>query len=63
VVFAAILLAQRPNGFQLLGGLAILAGITIVQRGAARSPSPSSPKPVTNDSSGRPEPAVSDRFL
>src|SRR5829696_8317167 len=38
VVFAAILLAQRPNGFQLLGGLAILAGITIVQRGATTTP-------------------------
>ena len=35
VVFAAVLLAQHPGGFQLVGGLLILAGITVVQRGAA----------------------------
>jgi drug/metabolite transporter (DMT)-like permease len=35
VVFAAILLAQRPGVFQLVGGLLILAGITVVQRGSA----------------------------
>ena len=56
VVFAAILLAQRPSGFQLVGGLLVVAGIAVVQRGA------SSKKPVTNDSVDRPEPVVSDRF-
>ena len=57
VVFAAVLLAQRPNGFQLLGGLAILAGIAIVQRGAATAP----PRDVVTDRrTKRPEPAVSD---
>ena len=34
VIFAALLLAQRPSGFQLVGGLLILVGITVVQRGA-----------------------------
>jgi drug/metabolite transporter (DMT)-like permease len=57
VVFAAILLAQRPNGFQLVGGLAILAGITIVQRGATATPTR---KRVTDRRSEEPEPAVSD---
>jgi len=59
VVFAAILLGQRPSGFQLLGGLAILAGIAIVQRGAAATPTR---KPVTNRRSEHPEPAVSDQL-
>ena len=59
VVFAAILLAQRPSAFQLLGGLLILAGITVVQRGSATS---SARKPVTNNTSDHPEPVVSDRF-
>ena len=36
VVFAAILLAQRPTGFQLVGGLLVVAGIAVVQRGALR---------------------------
>ena len=57
VVFAAILLAQRPNGFQLLGGLAILAGITIVQRGATTTPTR---KLVADRRFEEPEPAVSD---
>jgi drug/metabolite transporter (DMT)-like permease len=56
VIFAAFLLAQRPSGFQLLGGLLILAGIVVVQRG------PAGRKPVTNDAPTGPELAVSDRF-
>jgi drug/metabolite transporter (DMT)-like permease len=66
VIFAAVLLAQRPGVIQLFGGLLILAGIAVVQRGAARSPSPSVPassrEPVSDDSSDRPEPVVSDRL-
>ena len=58
VIFAALLLAQRPSGFQLVGGLLILVGITVVQRGAV----PPARKLVTDDSSNHPEPAVSDRF-
>jgi drug/metabolite transporter (DMT)-like permease len=58
VIFAALLLAQRPSGFQLVGGLLILVGIAVVQRGAV---SPAR-KPVADDSSNHPEPAVSDRF-
>ena len=57
VVFAAILLAQRPNGFQLVGGLAILAGITIVQRGATATPNRTL---VTDRRSEEPERAVSE---
>ena len=54
MVFAAILLAQRPGAVQLLGGLLILAGITVVQRGAASRkvvPGPSAPsaEPVVPD--------------
>ena len=56
VVFAALLLAQRPSGFQMVGGLLILAGITVVQRGSAAR------KPVTNDAPTGRELAVSDRF-
>ena len=56
VIFAALLLAQRPSGFQLVGGLLILAGITVVQRGSTAR------KPVTNDVPAGPELAVSDRL-
>ncbi|HZA03770.1 MAG TPA: DMT family transporter [Propionibacteriaceae bacterium] len=56
VIFAAVLLAQRPSGIQLLGGLAILAGIAVVQRGAAAR------KPAAAAGFARPELAVSDRF-
>ena len=49
-----------PGGIRLLlvYALLILVGITVVQRGAV---SPAR-KPVTDDSSNHPEPAVSDRF-
>ena len=55
VIFAAVLLAQRPSGFQLLGGLAILVGIAVVQRGAARR------RVIPDPSSWHPQPAVSDQ--
>jgi drug/metabolite transporter (DMT)-like permease len=56
VIFAALLLAQRPSGFQLFGGLLILAGIAVVQRGSAGR------KPVTNDAPTDPVLAVPDRI-
>ena len=56
VIFAAFLLAQRPGLFQLLGGLLILAGIAVVQRGSAPR------KVVPNPSSLSPEPAVPHRL-
>lgn len=36
VVFAAVLLAQQPTPIQLVGGVLVLAGIAVVQRGQAR---------------------------
>ena len=56
VVFAALLLGQRPSPVQLIGGLLVLAGIAVVQRGSA-----SAPGPVTSDDSDRPEPVLADR--
>ena len=38
VAFAAVLLAQRPSGVQLFGGLLVRAGIAVVQRGSAARP-------------------------
>ncbi len=35
VIFAAVLLAQRPSAVQLFGGALVLAGIAVVQRGSA----------------------------
>ncbi|WP_375424583.1 DMT family transporter [uncultured Friedmanniella sp.] len=36
VVFAIVLLDQQPTGTQLVGGVLVLAGIAVVQRGSAR---------------------------
>ena len=56
VVFAIVLLGQQPSGVQVFGGLLVLAGIAVVQRGSvARS--------VTEDkvSAKSPEVLVADR--
>ena len=45
MIFAALLLAQRPTASQLLGGLLILAGIAVVQRGS-RTRDAAAPRPV-----------------
>ena len=39
VAFAIVLLGQQPSPAQLLGGLLVLAGIVVVQRGSRRSSS------------------------
>jgi drug/metabolite transporter (DMT)-like permease len=41
VVFAAVLLGQEPTASQLVGGVLVLAGIAVVQRGSARAAAPS----------------------
>ena len=38
VVFAAVLLGQVPRTEQVVGGLLVLAGIVVVQGGAATAP-------------------------
>lgn len=57
VAFAVVLLAQRPSGFQLFGGLLILTGIAVVQRGSATL------RPVTDDTVTPPAAAVANRRL
>ena len=48
VIFAAILLAQRPSGIQLVGGLLVLAGIAVVQRGSGTRPATKGKVPAKN---------------
>jgi drug/metabolite transporter (DMT)-like permease len=43
VVFAIVLLGQLPSGVQVVGGLLVLAGIAVVQRGSATRPTPERP--------------------
>jgi drug/metabolite transporter (DMT)-like permease len=43
VVFAIVLVGQQPSGMQVIGGLLVLAGIAVVQRGSATQPAPERP--------------------
>jgi drug/metabolite transporter (DMT)-like permease len=58
VAFAAVLLAQRPSGIQLIGGLLVLAGIAVVQRGSAAQAATDHKVPAN-----RSEPVVADRSV
>jgi drug/metabolite transporter (DMT)-like permease len=49
VVFAAVLLGQEPTTTQLVGGVLVLAGIAVVQRGSARAAALSAQNLSTQD--------------